>query len=68
MKTHKGKTHKGLKKRLKKTGTGKLLHRRTGGQHLMSGKSGKKSRQSRRWRQLSKGDAKRLRKQFGGLV
>ncbi len=40
----KQKTHKGLKKRVKVTGTGKLKHRRAGGGHLMSGKNAKRRR------------------------
>ncbi|MGD2095241.1 MAG: 50S ribosomal protein L35 [Phycisphaerales bacterium] len=40
----KQKTHKGLKKRVKVTATGKVKHKRTGGGHLMSGKSAKRRR------------------------
>ena len=40
----KQKTHKGLKKRVKVTATGKVRHKRTGGGHLMSGKSAKRRR------------------------
>ncbi len=58
------KTHKGLKKRIKITRTGKILHRRCGKSHLMSGKSGKKVRQLRRWRGLSKGDRRILKRQY----
>jgi len=61
------KTHKGLKKRLKKTKSGKILFKRTGRSHLMSKKSGKKSRQLRRERALSGGDVRLLRRQYGGL-
>ena len=38
------KTNKGVKKRLKVTGTGKIKHRRSGGGHLLSNKSGKRQR------------------------
>lgn len=38
----KQKTHKGLSKRVKVTGTGKISRRRAFGGHLMSGKSGKR--------------------------
>ena len=34
------KTHKGLKKRIKITATGKVKHKRPNASHLMSGKSG----------------------------
>ena len=59
------KTHKGLKKRLKTTKTGKVLHRRTGAQHLMTTKNGKKTRQLRSWRELSDGVRRCLERQFG---
>ncbi len=38
------KTHKGLSKRIKVTATGKLMHKRAGGSHLMSAMSPKKRR------------------------
>ena len=40
----KQKTHKGLLKRIKVTARGKVKHRRSGGGHLMSGKSPKRRR------------------------
>ena len=40
----KQKTHKGLKKRVKVTATGKVKHRRSGAGHLMSGKNAKRRR------------------------
>jgi large subunit ribosomal protein L35 len=40
----KQKTHKGLKKRVKVTATGKVKHKRTGAGHLMSGKDAKQRR------------------------
>jgi len=40
--TRKTKTHKGLAKRVKLTGTGKLLRRRAGKSHLNSGKGGRR--------------------------
>ncbi len=40
----KQKTHKGLRKRVKITATGKVRHKRTGGGHLMSGKNAKRRR------------------------
>jgi large subunit ribosomal protein L35 len=40
----KQKTHKGLKKRVKITATGKVKYRRPGGSHLMSGKNAKRRR------------------------
>jgi large subunit ribosomal protein L35 len=43
----KQKTHKGLAKRVKVTGTGKLKHRRAGASHLMSVKNAKRRRHIR---------------------
>jgi len=40
----KQKTHKGLKKRIKITATGKIKHKRAGGGHLMSSKNAKRRR------------------------
>ena len=40
----KGKTHKGIKKRMKLTRTGKVMRKRANRGHLMSGKSGKRRR------------------------
>jgi large subunit ribosomal protein L35 len=38
------KSHKGLAKRIKVTGGGKIRRKRCGGSHLMSGKSAKRRR------------------------
>jgi large subunit ribosomal protein L35 len=43
----KQKTHKGLSKRVKVTGTGKVKRKRCNGGHLMSGKSAKRCRRIR---------------------
>lgn len=43
----KGKTHKGVSKRMRKTRTGKILRNRANRGHLMSGKSGKRKRRLR---------------------
>ena len=43
----KQKTHKGLAKRVKVTGGGKIKHRRAGAGHLMSSKSGNRRRNLR---------------------
>ena len=59
------KTHKGLKRRIKVTATGKLMRRRAGKSHLMSGKSGKKVRQLRRSVEVSRGDRRILKRQYG---
>lgn len=46
-KTSKGKTHKGIAKRLKVTGTGKITRKKSGKGHLLSVKSGKSRRNMR---------------------
>lgn len=56
----KGKTHKGLAKRVKVTGTGKLMRKQAGAGHLMSAKAGKRRRQLRRDRPVSKTLTRRL--------
>jgi large subunit ribosomal protein L35 len=42
------KTRKSLKRRIKVTGTGKLMHHREGRRHLMSGKRSKRRRKLRK--------------------
>ena len=42
------KTKKSLKRRIKVTGTGKLMHYREGRRHLMSGKRSKRRRKLRK--------------------
>ncbi|MBI4323219.1 MAG: 50S ribosomal protein L35 [Candidatus Omnitrophica bacterium] len=42
------KTHKGVAQRFKVTGTGKLMHARSGRRHLLTGKPARKMRQLRR--------------------
>jgi len=44
----KAKTHKGLSKRVKITGTGKLVRGQGGTSHLLSGKSAKRRRNLRK--------------------
>lgn len=48
MPSRKAKTHKGIKKRFKVTGTGKVTHKRCGSSHLNSHKSGNKIRRLRK--------------------
>jgi len=55
------KTVKGVKDRLKITGTGKLLGFRAGRRHLLTGRRAKTKRQLRRPKTLSPVDARRLR-------
>jgi large subunit ribosomal protein L35 len=63
----KGKTHKGLAKRLKRTASGKVLRRASGKRHLMSTKSAKRARRLRGWRGLSDSDRASLERQFGKI-
>ena len=51
-KIHKLKTNKAAKKRFKVSATGIVMFRPAGKQHLNSGKTGKRRRQMRRWRQF----------------
>lgn len=55
------KTHRGLAKRVKRTGGGGLKRYRAFTSHRFHGKSKKQRRQLRRPRMVSKGDYKRIR-------
>jgi len=57
------KSHSGTKKRLKRTGTGKLQRQSTFHGHLMSHKSPKQNRQARRTETVSGADLKRIKHQ-----
>ncbi len=61
------KTHKGLKERLKKTASGRVFHRRRGSNHLMSKKRAKRARRLRKWKELSEGELRSFRRQYGRL-
>jgi len=56
------KTRKSIKKRFKITKTGKVLRRPVGQDHYRAKKSGKKKRQSRKWVEVSKEEAKKIKK------
>lgn len=58
----KGKTRKSLEKRFKITKNGKVLRRATGQNHFRAKKSGKEKRQKRRWVEVSKWEAKLIKK------
>ena len=49
------KTHKGSKKRMRVTASGKIRHKRANAGHLMSGKSGNRCRELRKPGLLSNG-------------
>ena len=59
------KTHSGAKKRLRITGTGKVMREQAGGRHRLEGKSSKKMRSIADDVELSKPDAKTARKLLG---
>ena len=61
----KQKTHKGLAKRVKITGTGKVKRKRTYAGHLMSGKSGKRCRNLRKTTGTSAAMTKKIREALG---
>ena len=56
------KTIKGVKDRVKVTGTGKLMARKPGRRHLLAHRRSKTKRQLRRPHLLSPADAKNIRK------
>lgn len=61
------KTHKGLKKRLKRTGRGKVLRRHSRSGHLLSKKSRKRKRRLGQWTEVSPGDLKAFERQYGKI-
>lgn len=60
------KTRKGVVKRFKLTGTGKVKRRRAYGRHLMTDKTSKRKRSLRRGALASSTDAKRIRAMMRG--
>jgi len=64
MKKNKLKTHKGLKSRIKITKSGKVMHRRSGKRHLLSGKRRKRLRRLSGWAALPTGERRILRRQY----
>ena len=61
----KNKTHKGTKKRIKVTATGKLMRRRAMGSHLLTKKSANKKRKLRKAAVVEMTDTSRLRALLG---
>lgn len=59
------KTHKGSKKRVRLTATGKLLRRRAFGSHLLTKKSANRKRKLRKAVEIKAQDQKRLRDLLG---
>ena len=56
------KTHKGVLRRIRVTGKGKLMHHRAGRRHLLAGRPNKRMRQLRRPTEASKTQETMLRR------
>lgn len=65
MEMAKNKTHKGAKKRIKVTATGKLMRRRAFGSHLLTKKSANRKRKLRKAVENVASDTSRLRSLLG---
>ena len=61
----KNKTHKGTAKRIRVTGSGKLMREQTGLRHRMEVKSSKEARDLSRYVPVAKADVKRVKKLLG---
>jgi large subunit ribosomal protein L35 len=61
----KNKTHSGAKKRLKVTGSGKVLRQQTGLRHRLEKKSSKETRALSGTVELAKSDVKRAKRLLG---
>ncbi len=61
----KSKTHKGTKKRVRVSATGKLMRRRAFGSHLLTKKSANRKRKLRKAMQVVASDTNRLRELLG---
>ncbi|MCX8033459.1 MAG: 50S ribosomal protein L35 [Thermoleophilia bacterium] len=61
----KNKTHKGAKKRIRVTGSGKLMRRHAFGSHLLTKKSPNRKRRIRRPNRVAGADAARARRLLG---
>jgi len=61
----KNKTHSGTKKRVRKTGSGKLMREQAGARHLLEHKSSRKKRRLASDQPVAKSDQKRVRNLLG---
>ncbi len=61
----KNKTHSGISKRVKVTGSGKLTHEQTNRRHNFEGKPSRRTRRLERDAVLSPADTKRVKKLLG---
>lgn len=64
---NKQKTHSGTAKRVKISGSGKVMRQHAGLSHLMPQTTQKKSRHLRKSGQVSSSDMKRIKQQIAGL-
>lgn len=55
------KTRKSITKRFKITKNGKVMRRAIGINHYLAKKTGKQTRQNRRWIEMSKADSKKIK-------
>ena len=62
------KSHKGIQKRTKLSGTGKLMYKCPGKSHLNSSKSARRKRRLRRWSSFSVALRRSFERQFGTTV
>ncbi len=61
----KNKTHSGMAKRVKVTGTGKLMRQQAGLRHRLEVKSSKETRDLSGVKQVNKADTRRVKKMLG---
>lgn len=66
-KKNKIKTNRGAKKRFKITGTGKVVHKRSGTNHFGRRKRGNRRRRLNKDNVLNKADAQRVRQALGKI-
>jgi large subunit ribosomal protein L35 len=59
------KSHSGMAKRIKVTGTGKLLSEQAGRRHLFEGKTSRRTRRLAGTVEMSQADTKRIKKMLG---
>lgn len=60
------KTHGAAAKRLRKTGSGKIVHKRSNFRHILEKKSSKRKRRLGQMATVAKSDEKRARRLLGG--
>ncbi|OKL49230.1 50S ribosomal protein L35 [Boudabousia marimammalium] len=61
----KNKTHSGMKKRIRRTGSGKLMREQAGKRHLLEHKSSRRTRRLSKDQVVAPADAKKIKKLLG---